>query len=100
MAIRDAFNQQYAAQKFDDNVLSLYHPGRGGGIYIDFDFLTRTMQTHASGTGANISVIPFSQLDPEVVIELREKLVELGGNPQALSSQDAVQKPASNQLKL
>lgn len=57
-------------------------------IYIfDFEFSTVTALMHGARGGAEQSqVMPFSAMDDNVLTKMREKLVELGGNPPALSA--------------
>ncbi len=49
--------------------------------YYSYNFLTRTLAvTWKNG----VSVVPFSQLDPETLACMHAKLVELGGTPPSL----------------
>ena len=100
MSLQEAFNDKYTATKSNDYVLSLYYYSSAGSNYMDFDFLTRVTRSRTGDNGSSIVIIPFSQMDPEVVTEMREKLVSLGGNPPALPDTAPAQKPAPNHLKL
>jgi hypothetical protein len=50
-------------------------------VYVyDFEFQTLTASVNgASTTGEQISVIPFSAVDENVLLQMSEKLVEMGG---------------------
>ena len=85
MELKDAFNDRgTGVQKLNDNVLNLSYGSNAGSTYISYDFLTRTMVTRNGHGDAGVVVIPFSQLDREVLAAMREKLIELKGNPPAL----------------
>ncbi len=49
-----------------------------------YDFLARHMVLQDSKDGSINRAIPFSQLDPESLEFMRDKLIELGGKPPAL----------------
>jgi hypothetical protein len=49
----------------------------------DFEFRTMSVITGYGSAGENISVHPFPTVDPALLERMREKLVELGGNPPA-----------------
>lgn len=54
-------------------------------VYI-FDFEFRTVTTLSrGGSSEQTQVLPFSAMDENVLTAMREKLVELGGNPPPLS---------------
>jgi hypothetical protein len=50
-----------------------------------YDFLTRQKFSLVAG---ELQATPFSQLDPEVLECLRDKLIEHGGNPPELPAND------------
>lgn len=56
-------------------------------IYIfDFEFRTvTTLSRGGTGGGEQAQVLPFSTMDQNVLEKMREKLVELGGDPPPLS---------------
>lgn len=60
-----------------------------GGTYLyqHYDFLSRIMTTHIQSSGPAVAVVPFAQLDPEVLAAMRQKLVDLGGTPPALPAE-------------
>lgn len=88
MELKDAFNNTgYSATKSNPFVLDLYYSSHGGSVYIAVDFITRTMVTRNSYGDAGVVVTPFSQLDRDVLIGLRDKLVELGGTPPELPAE-------------
>jgi hypothetical protein len=82
------------AYKADDQVLVATRkvPGRksyGSPRYLQYiyDFEFRTLAvTISQGNAASGSatVIPFSAVDEEVLVEMRDRLIELGGNPRPL----------------
>lgn len=57
-------------------------------IYIfDFEFCTvTTLSRGGRGGGEEAQVLPFSAMGENVLTKMREKLLELGGNPPALSA--------------
>lgn len=69
----------------------MVHNGR---YYYFYDFTLRVMTT-AVHHGGNST--PFSQLDRDVLVEAREKLIALGGNPPELPAEKAsTGKPGSS----
>ena len=92
MSFQEEFNASGAADsglysvrfdKLDSGVsLSLYQSGH----YSYFHFVTRTMSVHSSH---GLAVVPFSQLDREVLEFMHAKLVEMGGRPPALPAADS-----------
>ena len=86
MDLSKAFNNaQYAATNKTPFVLDLYVETRAGSMYNSFDFLTRNMFTRSGSSEGGVTVTPFSQLDREVLVAMRDKLVELGGQPPELA---------------
>lgn len=86
MDLSKAFNTtQYAATNKSPFVLDLYIETRGGSVYNSFDFLTRSMYTRTGSSEGGVTVTPFAQLDREVLVAMRDKLVELGGTPPDLA---------------
>lgn len=82
MPLKAVFNQDYTATKDADAVLSVRYNAGGYGNCLIYDFNARVMLSRASNGG--LSVTPFSQLDRETLIEMRDKLIELKGNPPEL----------------
>ncbi|MDI1228222.1 MAG: hypothetical protein PSY14_11110 [bacterium] len=81
MALSEEFNSSYSPRKLADNVL------RMGYDYVTFFYdleqrllVTAYRYSDAGGT----TVTPFSKLDREVLVEMRDRLVELGGKPKEL----------------
>jgi len=88
MDLSTAFNNtKYEANNRNPFVLDLYYETRAGSIYNSFDFLTRTMVSRTGSSEGGITVTPFGQLDREVLVAMRDKLVELGGHPPELASE-------------
>lgn len=75
-------NNTYTAQKVGDYVLQTYC----NGTYIFYDFAARIMYGHY-GSNCSLGTTPFSQLDREVLIAMRDKLVDLGGKPPELPAE-------------
>lgn len=86
MSLKDSFNDQnYNFSKRTDTVLGV---GNGvNGFY--FDFALRVMSVGNGGA------VPFSQLDRDMLVELRDKLMALGGHPPELPA-EAPSNPGSN----
>lgn len=65
-----------------------------GGVYLYqyYDFLSRVMTTHVQSSGPALAVVPFTQLDPEVLAAMHRKLVELNGTPPALPAEKGLGK--------
>lgn len=90
MELKDVFNSGYTAAKLNDNVLGVsYSMAQGYNAYLAYDFAARVLLTRANGDGA-FSVTPFSQLDRETLVNMREKLVELKGKPPELPAEAPV----------
>jgi hypothetical protein len=93
--MKDQFNNQYQARKENDYVLSLYYGAQGGSVHIAFDFMTRTMITRNGRHEGGLHVTPFSQLDRDMLVSMRDTLVDLDGKPPELPSEaPATQAPA------
>jgi hypothetical protein len=90
----DAFNE-YSMSKNGNSMLDLTYSNRAGTNYITFDFLTRTMVARTGSSESGLTVTPFSQLDREMLVAARDKLVDLGGNPPDLPA-EAPSTPANN----
>lgn len=99
MSLKDQFNGAYCARKDNDYVLGLYYSAQGGSTYMSFDFMTRTMVTRNSYGDAGLVVTPFSQLDRDVLINMRDTLIELDGKPPELAP-EASAAPAPRKFNL
>lgn len=76
LPLTDAFNKINAVME-NAVTLRVYN----GGIYAYYDFAQRVRMS--SVTGSHV-VTPFSELDRDVLVAARDKLVELGGQPPQL----------------
>jgi hypothetical protein len=95
MSLSAEFNNFYSAEKLGNAVLGVTYP-IGGGYWVTnaYDFAGRVMISRTSGDGA-FAVTPFSQLDRETLITMRDKLIDLRGNPPELPPEfPAVQAPS------
>lgn len=90
--LKTAFNG-YAAEKVSDTLLRV-HNGRYNFFY---DFTQRVMTTAVHQAG---NTTPFSQLDREVLVEAREKLIALGGNPPELPDEKPAAPKAGGKFNL
>ena len=89
MGLKEDFEANAAHNEFTEvNQLVLMHKTDYSCNY--YDFATKIMAVECAettdrfgGSGKrSVSAIPFSQLDPEVLDFMRQKLTELGGKPQ------------------
>lgn len=76
-SLADAFNKINSVME-NAVTLRVYN----GGIYTYYDFAQRVRMS--SITGSQL-VTPFAELDREVLVAARDKLVELGGQPPQLA---------------
>ena len=72
--------------------LCFYQESRGVYQYCTYHFLTRTMNVTSGNHDGGVTVVPFAQLDREVLEFMRDKLIELGGHPPALPPVDSENK--------
>lgn len=82
MSLSEDFNSSHQPAKVSSQVLRV---GYSYQTYF-YDFQQRlltTLYTYGSGLGG-VTTLPFSQLDREVLVEMRDKLVEIGGTPKDL----------------
>jgi hypothetical protein len=81
MSLSADFNNTHRPSKTSESVLM---------VYFDYhrhyyDFNTQVMTTVLTyGSAGAVHVTPFSQLDRGTLIDMREKLIELGGKPPEL----------------
>ena len=80
--LKDAFNG-YAAEKITDCMLRVSN----GRHYYFYDFTLRVMTTSVHHGGNSL---PFALIDRDVLVEAREKLIELGGKPPELPPEKPV----------
>jgi len=95
----DFSSNSYRMQKTNDFVLQVqYSGGNSNTTYYSYDFLARILTVRTSSSDASPVIMPFSELDPDSLETLRERLVKLGGKPPGLpgSSTKAGIKPASS----
>lgn len=90
MSLSADFNDSgYKTSKINSYVLGVsYSYSEGSGYYnaYAYDFLARIVTARTGGSNdAGISVTPFSQLDPDSLETLRQRLIALGGKPPALT---------------
>jgi hypothetical protein len=79
MSLSEAFNSNYRAYKENDSVLRIEF----GYVRTYYDFLGRAMVTTEWSKGG-LTTTPFSQVDRDTLIAMRDKLIELKGNPPEL----------------
>lgn len=83
MGLTAVFNSNdYTVKKETNAVLSVSYDAGGYTNVLIYDFIGRIMIARTSGHGdGGISVTPFSQLDRDTLIEMRDRLVALKGDP-------------------
>lgn len=101
MSLSSIFNDGYRAEKVNSNVLAVKYSIVGYTQVYAFDFAARVMVTRTDSHGDGGAVVtPFSQLDHDVLIDFRDKLVELGGTPPALSASAPASPAADKKFRL
>ena len=95
MPLTPRFNAQYSATKENDNVLCVSYQTRGCTNYLVYDFMARVMIARTGSSDGGSHVTPFSQLDRETLVEMRDKLIELKGNPPELPDDRPAPKPGN-----
>lgn len=92
MSLSEDFNSTYGPRKMGDNVLRIEYD------YVKFyyDFQQRVLATaYRYNDAGGTTVTPFSQLDRDTLVEMRDMLVELGGKPKELPPEaPTLNKPA------
>ncbi len=75
----------YCANKFSkkDDAVLYYKTIAGADIYHFYDFITRNLYIRFESKDHS-HIIPFRDVDPETLNYMRDKLIELGGNPPPL----------------
>ena len=91
MSLTSQFNSSYQASLVSPGVLRV----ASDDYYYSYDFNARILIVRTNYTrDAGPSVTPFSQLDRDMLITMRDKLVELGGKPPDLAPEaPALNKP-------
>lgn len=85
MGLSDSFNSIYTIRKDTPAVLSVQYEAGGYDNVLIYDFIGRVMIARTRGHGdGGLCVTPFAQLDRETLVEMRDKLIELKGNPPEL----------------
>jgi hypothetical protein len=91
MSLSEAFNRGYDVYKENDAVLRVSYDS----IRQFYDFLGRTVITIYDGYNkGGVTTTPFSQVDRETLIAMRDKLVDLKGNPPELPAEAPATAPA------
>lgn len=89
MSLSDNFNTTHRAEKVSDSVLQVYN----GAFTSYYDFAQRFLY-------AGETITPFSQLDREVLILMRDRLVELKGNPPELPPESPASTSSARKFNL
>jgi len=95
MKLTDSFNSDYTATRAGDGALQMRMSTGGGTNYMLYDFNLRLMTVRTGSSDGGAVIIPFSQLDPDSLVALREKLIELGGKPPELPSVPQARNPGA-----
>jgi hypothetical protein len=101
MAVSDEFNaNNYKASKINGFVLGIqYTTGGGSTTYLAYDFMARVLIVRTGSSDGGAAVKSFAELDRDSLISMRDKLVQLGGNPPELPP-EASAVPAQKKLNL
>ncbi len=83
MSLSEDFNSTHQPSMVNSQVLRI---GYSYQTYF-YDFQQRIMTTiYAYGSGmGGVNTTPFSQLDRDVLVDMRDKLVSMGGKPKELA---------------
>lgn len=96
MSLSADFNSSHAAKRLNDSVLQLEY----NYMKYFYDFDLRIMTTLLGyGQSGSVSVTPFSQLDRETLVNMREKLIELKGKPPELPAETPSNPGNTRQLR-
>jgi hypothetical protein len=99
-SLSQQFNDRYRATKQNDCVLLVEYEMGGGCCELGFDFMTRLLVARTfSGAGA-LNITPFSNLDRDVLITMRDKLIDLGGKPPELPTEAPASQATTKRLRL
>jgi hypothetical protein len=96
MSLTAAFNDDYPAEMANSYVLVVQYDVAGYNQVMAYDFKARVMTLRTDDYAeAGVRILPFSQLDRDSLVEMREQLIELGGNPPPLPAEpNTLNKPA------
>lgn len=86
MTLSSSFNDTHSPRREKDSVLSI-SVDRFRYLY---DFSLRLLTIENTYNGGSTQVLPFSQLDRETLVEMRDKLIELQGKPPELPAEAPV----------
>jgi hypothetical protein len=90
------FNDIYSAARENDYVLRV----SWGNMSYYYDFAARQMTTITAVGQWHMATTPFSQIDRETLITMRDKLVDLKGKPPELPPEAPVQPSSAGKLRL
>ena len=97
MALTDDFNRNFDPRKENDSVLRIGY----ASVTHYYDFSARMVVTVYDGYNkGGVAVTPFSQVDRETLIAMRDKLVELKGNPPELPPEAPAAQPSAKKFNL
>jgi hypothetical protein len=97
MSLSDDFNRNYDPRKENDSVLRISY----ASLMHYYDFSARMVTTIYSGYNqGGVAVTPFSQIDRDTLIAMRDKLVDLKGTPPELPPDDSVLKAPAKKFNL
>ena len=82
MSLTSEFNSDFKPRKINGAVLALEYEYQK--YYYDFQSRLLTTVLKYSSTIGGVTTTPFAQLDREVLTDMRDKLMELGGKPPEL----------------
>jgi len=84
LSLSQEFNQTHSPEKVNDQVLKV----NVENISFLYDFRQRLVTaTYRYGNDKWAQVTPFSQLDREVLVDMRDALVHMGGKPKELPAE-------------
>ncbi|TAL28962.1 MAG: hypothetical protein EPN97_13980 [Alphaproteobacteria bacterium] len=97
MALTEDFNRSFDPRRENDSVLRIGY----ASVTHYYDFSARMVVTVYDGYNkGGVAVTPFSQADRETLIAMRDKLIELKGNPPELPPEEAVLKASPKKFNL
>lgn len=97
MSLSEAFNSDYSAAKENSAVLRVTY----SSVHHFYDFVSRMVVTVYDGYNkGGVSTTPFAQVDRETLIAMRDKLVELKGNPPELPDEAPAAQPTARKFNL
>lgn len=101
MGLEADFNTAgYKTYKINDYVLGISYPYAAAGesnynTFHSYDFLARVLTSRSGSSEGGTAVTPFSQLDPDSLEAMRQRLIALGGKPPELMSDNPGKQPKS-----